>query len=277
MNNLAKRTLSGIGFACVMMLGLLVNQYLFAALIIFMIAQMMHEFFRMSMGGKYKTLRLITILTGIYTFVILYLHYAFGVTFKYAGISLFTVIIIMIASVFSQDKENIWKTSYLYTGLLYVALPLSLSNIVAFRGGEFNATLLISFFILICCSDIGAYTFGMAFGQKEGRRKLAPKISPKKSWMGFWGGMVFCVIAAVIMHLTPLLSVYPLVHCVILSILIHCGGVCGDLYESMWKRQFGFKDSGNVIPGHGGLLDRFDSTLIAVPLGVLYLSMISLF
>lgn len=276
MNNLVKRTLSGTGFALVMMLGLLVNQHLFAALIIFMIAQMMHEFFRMSMGEKYKVLRIITIIAGIYSFVILYLHYAYGVTVKFVGISLIVVILIMIASVFSQDKENIWKTAYLYTGLVYVALPLSLSNIVAFRGGSFNATLLISFFILICCSDMGAYAFGMAFGQKEGRRKLAPKISPKKSWMGFWGGLLFCVVTAVGLHFTKLLN-YPMIHCIILAVLIHCGGVCGDLFESMWKRQFGYKDSGNVIPGHGGLLDRFDSTLLAVPLGVLYLSMISLF
>ena len=162
--------------------------------------------------------------------------------------------------------------AFIIFGIAYIAGPLSLSNQVAFSGGAFNATLLLCFFILIWCSDIGAYVIGTAFGQKENSRKLAPAISPKKSWVGFWGGMAFCILAALLLRASGLLD-YPLLHCCILAVILHCGGVCGDLFESLWKRHFGIKDSGNVIPGHGGMLDRFDSTLIAMPLGALYLSL----
>ena len=113
----------------------------------------------------------------------------------------------------------------------------------------------------------------MLFG-KNGK-KLFPSISPKKSWAGFWGGLLLSMVAAYVLYLTHLLQ-YPLVHCLILAAIMNVAGVYGDLFESQWKREAGIKDSGNVIPGHGGLLDRFDSTLFAMPAGVAYLLLMHL-
>ena len=162
------------------------------------------------------------------------------------------------------------KAAYLPIGIVYIIASVSLIYRLGFPGGEFSGLLILAFFIIIWSSDVGAFCVGSLFGQKEGSRKLAPSISPNKSWIGFWGGLAFSVVAAVILHFN-LLSAIPLVHCLVLAVLVHCAGVCGDLLESLWKRRCGAKDSGNIIPGHGGLLDRFDSSLAAFPVGGLYL------
>ncbi|NLZ19983.1 MAG: phosphatidate cytidylyltransferase [Bacteroidales bacterium] len=173
----------------------------------------------------------------------------------------------------SRDGFN--DITFLYTGLLYIALPITLSPIVVMDGEVFDGWMLLSFFIIIWLSDVGAYCFGTAFGQKPESRKLAPSISPKKSWWGFWSGLVFGIGTAVGLHYLGWLP-YGLGHCIALGAIVSAGGVCGDLFESMWKRQFGVKDSGRCIPGHGGMLDRFDSSLVAIPMAYVYLALIDL-
>jgi phosphatidate cytidylyltransferase len=123
--------------------------------------------------------------------------------------------------------------------------------------------------VIIWGSDVGAYLFGITLGQKYGK-KLFPSISPKKSWIGFWGGLFMAVALAVGLHYLELLP-FELRHCIVMSVLLNVTGVYGDLIESQWKRHYEVKDSGNIIPGHGGLLDRFDSALIAIPIGIIYL------
>jgi phosphatidate cytidylyltransferase len=123
--------------------------------------------------------------------------------------------------------------------------------------------------VIIWGSDVGAYLFGITLGQKYGK-KLFPSISPKKSWIGFWGGLFMAVALAVGLHYLGLLP-FELRHCIVMSLLLNVTGVYGDLIESQWKRHYEVKDSGNIIPGHGGLLDRFDSALIAIPIGIIYL------
>jgi phosphatidate cytidylyltransferase len=123
--------------------------------------------------------------------------------------------------------------------------------------------------VIIWGSDVGAYLFGITLGQKYGK-KLFPSISPKKSWIGFWGGLFMAVALAVGLHYLGLLP-FELRHCIVMSVLLNVTGVYGDLIESQWKRHYEVKDSGNIIPGHGGLLDRFDSALIAIPIGIIYL------
>ena len=115
---------------------------------------------------------------------------------------------------------------------------------------------------MIWGTDVGGYCIGSSLGKKMGSGKLAPEISPNKTWAGFWGGLVCCVAAAVILSVTGLLELSVLL-AVILGIIVHFSAVAGDLIESMWKRRAGIKDSGTIIPGHGGLLDRFDSTILA--------------
>ena len=274
MKNVTVRTISGIGFVVVMLACLLSSQWLFGALVIFMMVGMMSEFYTITMGDRYKFSRSLAILAGVVLFCLIYLAAAYQMPVKYVALSIVPVMVVMINSLYVEDKTDYSKFSNLYTGLIYIAVPLALSNLVAFRNGHFSGLLLVSFFVLIWSSDIGAYVFGMAFGQKHGK-KLFPSVSPKKTWIGFWGGMLFAIMAAHILNLTGMLSL-PMFHSVILAIVMDVAGVYGDLFESQWKRIYDIKDSGSIIPGHGGLLDRFDSTLLAMPVGALYLSLFDL-
>ena len=107
------------------------------------------------------------------------------------------------------------------------------------------------------------------------KSKLFPEVSPKKSWAGFWGGLVLAVAAGAVLSTTGMLN-YPLKHCIILSVLMNISGVYGDLIESQWKRYYAIKDTGTIMPGHGGILDRMDSALLALPTGIIYLLVVNI-
>ena len=102
-----------------------------------------------------------------------------------------------------------------------------------------------------------------------------PDVSPKKSWIGYWGGLAFAIIVSVGLYYLKIMD-FELIHCVILGVLINVSGVYGDLVESQWKRHYAIKDTGKIMPGHGGILDRFDSALFAIPVAVIYLVLLNL-
>ena len=269
MNNTVLRTISGAGFIVVMLAGLLVNKFLFAALVIFIMSVMMHEFYTITMNDRYKFSRLLAIFSGIILFSLIFCSCAYDMGVKYVSIAILPILMVMVNSLYVRDKTEFGKFSDIYTGILYIAVPLSLSNLIVFFDQTFNGTILLCFFILIWSSDIGGYVFGSALGKRFGK-KLFPAISPKKTWAGFWGGMFCSVLSGIVMKYTMSLDI-TLLNVVLLAIVMDVAGVYGDLFESQWKRHYNVKDSGTVIPGHGGMLDRFDSTIFAMPVGALYL------
>ena len=173
------------------------------------------------------------------------------------------------------NHKDFKDNAYVLAGLAYIGLPISLSPFVVSTAEGYSGLLMLSFFIIIWASDVGAYCFGMLLGQKIWPAKMCPEISPKKSWAGFVGGWITVLLAAYILLRTGMIT-FPVVHVLVMASLMHVTGVFGDLFESLWKRQFGVKDSGNIMPGHGGLLDRFDSALFAIPTGYVYLLLIGL-
>lgn len=277
MNNLIKRTISGVGFAVVMLAALLTNKVVFGAIMLFALIVMMREFLRMTCGSDYRYSQILSVLSGAILFSLVFLYKGYGFPGRLVILAFVPVFILMVNSLYVRDKSRFDKFANLYTAILYIAVPWSLLNFAVFNGtGCFNGKLLLCFFCIIWGSDVGAYIFGMALGQKYGK-KLFPSISPKKSWIGFWGGMFLAVAVSVTLYyvgLFPLKGdnhVFDLLHCIAIAVLLDIAGVYGDLIESQWKRHYNVKDSGNLIPGHGGLLDRFDSALIAIPIGIIYL------
>jgi len=275
MNNTVKRTLFGILFLAIMVGGLVLNKYLYGVLLLAMVIGMIWEFYTMTLGKRYLLPQYLGMALASGLMVTMFCVCAFGVPYRYIAVNALLMIAMMVATLFEKDKSDYKDTAFLYSGILYIAMPLILSNLIVFHGGEFNGHLMLAFFIIIWASDVGAYCFGMLFGQKGGK-KLFPSISPKKSWAGFWGGMLLAMVAGLVLYFTTLLKL-PLIHCLIMALIMHVAGVFGDLFESQWKRTFSLKDSGHVIPGHGGLMDRFDSALFAIPAGVIYMVMIGLF
>jgi len=268
MNTTVKRTIAGVLFLAIMVGSLLLDKYFWIAVTVASMFQMMREFFEMTMGHRHNKVQVASLAVASVAFVS-----AMGVaqgTFSWGwmGMDLVAMILLMVAMV--VDHVDFKEYSYVFTALLYIALPVTLSPFVVFPGGVFDGRLMLAFFILIWSSDTGAYCFGMLFGQKLWPAKLCPSISPKKPWAGAIGGMITTLIAAYILKLAGWLP-FPPVHLFAMAAVMNVLGVFGDLFESLWKRQFGVKDSGNIMPGHGGLLDRFDSSLFAIPAGYIYL------
>ena len=156
-----------------------------------------------------------------------------------------------------------------FFSMLYVALPLSLMNCIIAMS---TPKLLLAVFIFIWVNDTGAFCAGVSLG----RHKLWERISPKKSWEGFFGGLLACVLTALATHKwsNEFLQVPELGVWIGLSVVVSIAATYGDLTESLLKRTEGVKDSGHLIPGHGGILDRIDSLLLVSPAVVLYLMLV---
>lgn len=275
MNNTTVRAISGTVFVILMVLCLSFNKFLFAAMVITIMVFMLLEYYRISMGNSYAFSKVLAILSAVFLFVLLFVMQAYHLQLRFVALAMVPVFIVMINSIYLKDKSEYDKLSNIYTGLLYIAIPLALSNLIAFdKAGNFSGLLLIDFFVIIWCSDVGAFTFGNLLGKKF-PKKLFESVSPHKTWVGFFGGLFSSVLAAFALYETGILR-FPLIHCLILSVIMSVAGVYGDLFESQWKRFYGVKDSGNIIPGHGGMLDRFDSTLMAMPFGAIYLAIFDL-
>ena len=189
---------------------------------------------------------------------------------------LLTIIYLFISELYTKNKNAIHDLSYTMLGQMYVALPLSMINVLAFRTAtdgniHFYYLLPLSVFIFLWTSDTGAYCVGSLFG----KHKLFPRISPAKSWEGSIGGGVLVLVAAFLVSLLDQshgnLSGLNTLQWLGLGLVVTVFGTWGDLVESLIKRTLGIKDSGTILPGHGGMLDRFDSSLLAIPASAVYI------
>jgi phosphatidate cytidylyltransferase len=165
--------------------------------------------------------------------------------------------------------------AYIILGQCFIALPLSVLNLLAFPDSTVEPPVyqwvwIISLFVFLWANDTGAYLIGVRFG----KHRLWERISPKKSWEGFFGGLVFAIISGLVFaYFNQQTAWY---HWVALSAGVVVFGTYGDLVESMIKRSVDVKDSGCLLPGHGGFLDRFDSLLLAVYAMLFYMQLFSL-
>ena len=191
---------------------------------------------------------------------------------------LVTIIYLMIAELYLKQADPIQDWAYTMLSQMYIALPFSLLNVLAFTATTngvvtFTTLLPLSILIFLWVNDSGAYCVGSLLG----RHKLFPRISPGKSWEGSIGGAVFVLLAAYAISYFLDGRMLNSLEWLGLGLVVVIFGTWGDLVESLFKRTLGIKDSGNILPGHGGMLDRFDSSLMAIPAAVVYLYTLSLF
>ncbi|MDU3909622.1 phosphatidate cytidylyltransferase [Prevotella bivia] len=193
------------------------------------------------------------------------------------------VVYLLVAELYLKNENPIHSWAYTMLGQMYITLPLSLINILAFGSGdseamaEPNMLLPLSIFILLWTNDTGAYCTGSLFG----KHKLFPRISPGKSWEGSIGGGVLSLIVAGLIgywaNNNGEVQSLNIPVWIGLGLVVVVFGTWGDLVESLFKRTIGVKDSGKILPGHGGMLDRFDSSLLAIPAAVVYIYTLSQF
>lgn len=278
-NNFIQRAITGVIFVGVLVGGILWGPISFSLLFALISALTIHEFGTIvSKQQDVEINKPICMLAGIFLF--------FG--FAYLGVMpgqtevlipyLFLIIYLLVSELYLKKKNPLNNWAYAMMSQIYIALSFAMLNVLAYHSTgtspynvQYNPILPLSIFIFTWINDTGAYCTGMLFG----KHRLFERISPKKSWEGSIGGGVFSVIAAIVMaHFFPFMALGIWIG---LALTVVVFGTLGDLTESLLKRTLGIKDSGNILPGHGGMLDRFDSTLMAVPAAVVYLYVVSFF
>lgn len=282
MNNLIVRALTGIVFVAVLVGGTLFSPITFTVLFAAITGLTVWEFStNVNRYAGASVNRLINMVAAVYLFVAFGGFCADYVPSKAFIPYLISVVYLLISELYLQKPDPLKNWAYAFASQMYVALAFALLNVLAFRYDALtNRTLFepiypLSIFLFLWTSDTGAYCCGSLL-HKRFPAKLFERISPNKSWVGSIGGGILClVVAYALWQVAP--NLLTLAQWMGLGITVCVFGTWGDLVESLFKRQLGIKDSGNILPGHGGMLDRFDSSLLAIPAAVLYLYTIANF
>lgn len=278
MNNFIVRTITGILFVAIIVASFLRSEAM-VLLFAFVTGLAIWEFTGLVNNRDGITVnRMISTIAGVYFFFAMAGYCSEIVPSAVFVPYLVTLIYLMVAELYLKHEDPIHDWAYTMMSQLYIALPFSLLNVLAFHQSDagpfsvFDPILPLSVFVFLWINDTGAYLCGSLLG----RHKLFPRISPGKSWEGsIGGGILVMAVASAVPYLVNHLSFVTInlssLQWTGLGITIVVFGTWGDLVESLFKRTLGIKDSGSILPGHGGMLDRFDSSLLAIPAAVVYL------
>ena len=281
-----------------MLLAIWINQYTLFILLSFLLFTGLNEFYNIIRKSGSFPAKITGMAAGFIILLTIFLISSGELEFKYLYPALLLMFILLFFLLFSKkpghaaielgnltpNKQDFTRElclnsscrrfssrgtflSTLY-GVIYLAVPLAVFPLIAFVSGSYDFRLLFGFFIILWTYDSFAYLTGVLLG----KHKIYPSISPKKSWEGFAGGLIFAVASAfIIAGYFGILSKY---EWIVVAVIVVIFGTIGDFFESFLKRKANLKDSGNIIPGHGGILDRFDSVLFSIPAVFLYLSIL---
>ena len=279
MSNLVLRSITGVLFVATIILCISWNKY--SAGLLFLVFSTLGtvEFYQilnkkeLSNNTKYGPF------VNVVVYSLLTLAFIEIIDYRFLFLIVPLLLILVVQELFMKDTIPYQNISSTLFGILYITLPFAALNYISFNeefyskiGLSGNWSLLTGFFIILWTSDSMAYLVGRKFG----KYKLFPRVSPGKTWEGFIGGVVFAVIAGYIYSLVTKdvqadSTINASLHWIIMSLIISVFGMLGDLSESLLKRSGGVKDSGSLLPGHGGVLDRFDGIFFSSPIILTYL------
>lgn len=280
-NNFIQRAITGVLFVVVLAGSILYHFYSFSLLFALISALTVYEFASLVEGHDGVRLnKPVTALSAACLFLGMTAYHSVcpdARVFLPYGLLL---IYLTVSELYLKRKNPLGNWAFTMLSQLYIALPFSLLNLLVFTvtgdpaspyslpALSYDPTLPLSLFVFIWLSDTGAYCVGSLLG----RHRLFERISPKKSWEGSIGGSLFAIASSLLF--ARFCPAYSSLQWAGLAAVIVVFGTWGDLTESLMKRQLGIKDSGHILPGHGGMLDRFDSALLAIPAAVIYLMVI---
>lgn len=266
MKNLILRALSGAVYVALICAGVLIDEWTLFGLCSFFVLLAVNEFSRLCNNslGALNTVTLVVDIVGALAAYIFLGGLSLGlpgVIIAIAGcIFAFYILWRPVIELYCKTGASpLTRLAYSYMGLVYIVLPFILLSLL----WTSHKYLALGMFIMIWLNDTGAFLVGSAMG----KHRLFPRVSPKKSWEGFFGGLVFCISAAFVYKFCfpSYFANYPLIFLCFIGAIVCIFSTWGDLVESLIKRAVGVKDSGNLIPGHGGILDRIDSLLLVAP------------
>ena len=281
--NFIVRTITGTLFVAIMVAGFL-NPKAMVFLFALITGLSVWEYTGLVNGiDDVRVNRFISTVAGVYLFLAV-AAWRMGLVANFIIVVpyLLTIVYLFVSGLFTCSKNPVADWAYTMLGQMYVALPLSMINILAFEvdgqwGVNFDSLLPLSIFIFLWTNDSGAYCCGSLLG----KHKLFPRVSPGKSWEGSIGGCVLVLAVAALIgwwaNNGDMKHQLGMAAWMGLGLVVVVFGTLGDLVESLFKRTLGIKDSGNLLPGHGGMLDRFDSALMAIPAAVIYLYTLTLY
>lgn len=278
MNNFFRRTLTGSYIVIFVLGGFWLHPVSFFIAGLVILAGTLYEYYNMIRSTGVKPQKASGMITGIGAYVLSTLIASGILTMKYFLLLIPVMIIIIVIELYRKMEKPFDSLAHtffpvLYTGIPFILLPFSafsrngLETLLPHQYELFSPGIIIGFFLLIWANDTGAYLVGISVG----RHKLFERISPKKSWEGFIGGIITAAFAGWL--LAGWLGVVDRFHWILIALIVSIAGTFGDLAESMLKRSVGAKDSGSILPGHGGFLDRFDSAIFSFPLVYLFITL----
>jgi phosphatidate cytidylyltransferase len=273
-NNFTQRAITGAIFVSVMIAGIFYHPL--SLLILFGVISILSlwEFYGIVPKTNHTTLKVYSVITGAAVYFLSAMYFQNLVEAKYLVLIFPLIFLIAVIELYRKKERPFGNIAFAIFGVVYISLPFAFLNYLAVYNPlgiqlSYNPWLVMGFFILIWTNDTGAYLAGRAFG----KNKLFERISPKKTWEGAVGGLLLTLVTAFLLNKYS--SLLNITHWMITAAIIVVFGNLGDLTESLFKRSVSIKDSGNLLPGHGGLLDRFDAVLIAAPMVFTYLYFIS--
>lgn len=272
MKNFITRALTGIVFVAILVSAIYFHSYYFLGVFSLITGLTLWELYGLILPEASPFNRFMGAIGGAYLFAA-----TFGYTEKELGAWIFLpylliLIYLMVVALYEKGKNPLTHWSMLLFGQAYCAGSFSLLNGLAYKSELIEGLapmpiFILALFVLIWLNDTGAYLIGSMLG----KHRLFARISPKKSWEGFFGGLAVAVLGSQL--LATLDPLYSHLQWMGLAIVVVAFGTWGDLIESLLKRTIGVKDSGNLLPGHGGMLDRFDSLLLAAPASYIYIEL----
>lgn len=270
MKDLTKRTITGAIYVLSVIAAVCIDRYVAAVYFGMIMILALREFIIVSAKAEVRLNAPMIYFVSVVSYLALVSH-AFG--FAHSAIAMFAsllcIIALAISALYVKSATPFTSMAYSLTAVGYIVLPLSLSNLLFAMHDYFDCNVLLSIFIFAWCNDTFAYLVGCKFG----KRRLFERHSPKKSWEGFFGGFAATVLAGTLMWHFFSGNIYIWLLMAVVTTVV---GTFGDLIESMFKRQMGVKDSGNILPGHGGILDRFDILLLVLPVMWIVLGIVQL-
>lgn len=272
--NLLTRTGGGIIYILVIFTGIFGGKYFFIAVFGFITVRALFEFYRMvERSTKHSISKAFNIVAGAIIFGTVYLYLEDICTYALPAFVLVYLLVLFVSAVAFKREDALKNIIYSAFGQLYVTLPISMLMLISYRYSaelnNYHFVFILAIFLFIWINDTAAYLVGSLLG----RHKLIERISPKKTVEGFAGGVIFCMAAALLF--ARFFHEYPAWFWIFFGLITALFGTVGDLFESLIKRTYHVKDAGTLIPGHGGILDRIDSLLVAIPAVYLYLMVVS--
>jgi phosphatidate cytidylyltransferase len=258
-NNLTQRIITALVGAIVLIFASYYSEWTYFAVFFLLCCLTLLEFYTLAGLDGMLPLKFFGTMNGLLIFVLSFLIESGHLDKKFYFVIFPMLTFIFLIKLYKIEKKPFTNIAYTFLGILYIGLPFSLMNFIVFSNGSYNYQFIIGLLLLLWATDTGGYFAGVKFG----KTKLFKRVSPKKTWEGMLGSFILAMIVATFLGMY-FRNISPF-DWYLIGFIIIIAATYGDLVESLFKRSIEIKDSGTVLPGHGGFLDRFDGLLLSMP------------